>query len=187
MTALPPDVIRPPGNFSTVVARLSGVNAVVILAAFVTGPITARALGVQGRGELAAITAVLTMAPWLLDLGLSQWLARERARGGRLPELLGAALPVALACSLIGVIAAVPLSHVLGHDRPVVIAYLQIGLFLAPLSVVFQTLIGLVIGESRWRLFSATRILASVMPAIAIVILAAVGRLTVARLRRSIS
>ena len=60
-------------------ARLSGVNAVVILATLATGPITARALGVEDRGELAAITAELTMTPWLLDLGLSQWLAREHA------------------------------------------------------------------------------------------------------------
>lgn len=179
MTALPPDVLRQPRNFTGVVARLSGVNAVVILAALVTGPITARALGAEGRGELAAILAVLTMTPWVLDLGLSQWLARERARSGKLPELLGAALPVALGCSLVGVLAAIPLSHALGAGSPVVVTYLQIGLFLAPVSVVLQTLIGLAIGESRWRLFSATRILGSVVPAFAIVILAVVDHLTV--------
>jgi len=162
-----------------VVAQLSGVNVVVILAAVVTGPITARALGVEGRGELAAITVVLTMTPWLLDLGLSQWLARERARGGPLPELLGAALPVALAGSMVGVALAIPLSHALGHGRSVVITYLQIGLFLAPVSVVLQTLVGLAIGESRWRLFAATRLLASVLPAAAIVVLALAGALSV--------
>ena len=179
MTALPPDVLRQPRNFTGVVARLSGVNAIVILAALVTGPITARALGAEGRGELAAILAVLTMTPWLLDLGLSQWLARERARGGKLPELLGAALPVALGCSLVGVLAAIPLSRALGAESPVVVTYLQIGLFLAPVSVVLQTLVGLAIGESRWRLFSATRMLGSVVPALAIVILAVVDHLTV--------
>lgn len=169
----------PPANFGRVVGRLSSVNALAILSAFVAGPITARALGVRGRGELAAITAVLTVVPWLLDLGVTQWLGRERARGGALPELLGAALPVALGSSLIGVVAAIPLAHALGHGRPVVVTYLQIGLFLAPLSVGLQTLIGLAVGESRWRLVAASQGLANAMPAAAIVILAAAGQLTV--------
>ena len=177
--AAPPSPSRPPGSFARAVARLSGVQALALLAALVTGPITARVLGVHGRGELAAITAVLTVVPWLLDLGLSQWLGRERARGGQLPELLGAALPVALGCSLIGVAAAVPISHALGHGRPVVITYIQIGLFLAPLSVVLQTLIGLAIGESRWRLVTLAGVISSLAPALAIVVLAAVSRLTV--------
>lgn len=180
MSALPLGTpSRPPGNFARVVARLSGVQALALLAAFVTGPITARVLGVQGRGELAAITAVLTVVPWVLDLGLSQWLGRERARGGQLPELLGAALPVALGCSLVGVAAAIPLSHALGHGRPVVIAYIQIGLFLAPLSVVLQTLVGLAIGESRWRLLTLAGVISSVLPALGIVVLALAGWLRV--------
>lgn len=172
--------IHLPGNFAQVVSRLSGVQAVIILSALVTGPITARTLGVHGRGELAAIVALLTVIPWLLDLGLSQWLARERALGGGLPELLGAALPVALGCSLIGVAAAIPLAHILGQGRPTVITYMEIGLFLAPVTVGLRTLIGLAIGESLWRLVATTGVLASAIPAAAIVALAATSRLTVA-------
>lgn len=179
MSTVPSTTHRRPGNFAAVVARLSRVNLIVILSAVVTGPITARVLGIRGRGELAAITAVLTMTPWLLDLGLSGWLARERARGGRLPEILGAALPVALAFSLVGVAAAIPVSHALGHGRPVVIAFLQIGLFLAPLTVALQSLLGLAIGGSHWRLLSASQILASVVPLIGIVLLALGGELSV--------
>ena len=168
------------GSFSKVVARLTGVNAVILVAGLVTGPITARALGVEGRGDLAAITAILTVGPWLLDLGLSVWLGRERARGVSREELLGAALPVAFACSLIGVAAAIPLSHALGNGRPVVTTFLQIGLFLMPISVVLQTLAGLAIGESRWGLIIANRIAGSIVPAITIVVLAVLGHLTVA-------
>ncbi|MEJ7785563.1 MAG: hypothetical protein WKF96_12225 [Solirubrobacteraceae bacterium] len=105
------------GSFSKVVARLTSVNAVILVAGLITGPITARALGVEGRGDLAAITALLTVGPFLLDLGLSVWLGRERPRGVSREELLGAALPVAFACSLVGVAAAIPLSHVLGNGR----------------------------------------------------------------------
>ena len=180
LTAAPAPATERQGGFAGVVARLTGVNVVVLAAGLVTGPITARALGADGRGELAAILAVLTMAPWVLDLGLSQWVARERARAQRREDVLGAAMPVALGCSLVGVAAAIPLSHLLGDGRSVVVTFLQIGLFLVPVSVALQTLLGLAIGESRWRLYAATRVVASVLPAVAIVVLAVIGELTVA-------
>jgi len=168
-----------PSSFARVVGRLWGANVVIVLSGLIAGPITARALGVEGRGELAAITAVLTMVPWVLDFGLSLWIARERAIGRSRAELLGAALPAALACSLIGVAAAIPLSHALGGGRDVVVTFLQIGLFLAPVSVVLQTLVGLAIGEARWRLFAAARIVGSVLPVIVIVVLLVTDQLTV--------
>jgi O-antigen/teichoic acid export membrane protein len=166
------------GSFSGAVARLTRVNALIVLAGLITGPIVARALGVDGRGDLAAITAVLTVGPWVLDLGLSSWLARERARGVGREELLGAALPVAFACSLIGVVAAIPLSQALGQGRPVVTAFLQVGLFLMPVSVGLHTVAGLATGESRWGLVVATRVVGTVLPALGIVALAVLGRLT---------
>ena len=178
-----PVVTAPPGasggSFAAVVGQLTSVNVLSLLAAVVTGPITARALGVDGRGELAAIVSVLTVAPWLLDLGLGHWIARERARGSLLPDVLGAALPGALACSLIGVVLAYPLSQLLGQGRPVVTTFLLVGLVLMPISVVLHVLVGLAVGESRWRLYSATRVVASVLPLAAIVILALTGGLTV--------
>ncbi|MEJ7787114.1 MAG: oligosaccharide flippase family protein [Solirubrobacteraceae bacterium] len=162
------------------VSRLTSVNVASLALGLVTGPIIARVLGAEGRGELAAITAVLAMAPWLLDFGLSLWLARERALGGRRSELLGAALLPALACSLTGVAAAIPLSHALGADRAVVVTFLQIGLFLMPVNVLLQALGGLALGESRWPLVAAARIIANVLPAVVIIALAAAGHLTVA-------
>lgn len=161
------------------VSRLTAVNAIVIVGAFVSGPIIARALGAEGRGELAAIVVVLTIAPWLLDFGLAQWVARERALGMSRGDALGTALPVAFACSLIGVAAAVPMSHVLGADRDVVVTFLQVGLFLTPVGVLLFTLSGLVIGESRWNLVAATRIVTTVIPVVAIVLLSILDLLTV--------
>jgi O-antigen/teichoic acid export membrane protein len=162
------------------VTGLTTINIVVILAGLVTGPITARSLGPAGRGELAAIVAVLLWAPLLLDFGLTQWIARERATGATPADILGVALPLAFACSLIGVAGAVPVSHAIGAGRPVVTAYVQAGLFLIPITVIMQTLLGIVIGESRWGLLAASRITGSLMPVVAIVVLAAIGRLTVA-------
>jgi O-antigen/teichoic acid export membrane protein len=170
---------QPRSGFGGVVARLASVNVVVILAGLVTGPLTARALGPDGRGELAIILSVLTLAPWVLDLGVSVWVGRERARGASRADVLGAALPVAVACSIAGVLAAIPLSRALGEERQVVVTFVQIGLFASPLVVVLQTLVGLAIGESRWGLFNLTRIVASVVPLVAVVVLASIGQLSV--------
>lgn len=178
--AFPPAPDVPGRSFSGIVGRLTSVNVVALVAAVIAGPITARTLGAEGRGELAAIISVLTVAPILLDLGLGQWVARERARGARSAELLGTALPIAVGCSLVGVMLAYPISQLLGNGRPVVTTFLLIGLLLMPVSVVLHVLVGLAIGESRWRLYSATRIVASVLPVAAIVVLLLGGWLTVA-------
>jgi len=177
---IPAPVDSPGPSFSGIVGRLTSVNVVALLAAVIAGPITARMLGADGRGELAAIISVLTVVPGLLDPGLALWLARERARGGDRSELLGAVLPPAVGVSLIGVVLAYPLSELLGQGRPVVTTFLLIGLLLMPVSVVLHVLVGLAIGESRWRLYSATRIVATVLPVAAIVTLAVTGWLTVA-------
>jgi O-antigen/teichoic acid export membrane protein len=174
------------GGFAGVVSRLAAVNALGIVAAFVSGPILARALGAEGRGELAAIVVLLSIAPWLLDLGLAHWVARERARGVSREEVLGTALPVALASSLVALVAAIPLSRLLGGDRDVVVLYLQLGLFLTPVGVVLFTLSGLVIGESRWNLLAATRAVGTVLPVVAIVVLWIGGALTVGSAAASI-
>ena len=167
-------------NFAGSVGKLTAANVVALVCACITGPIMARALGVDGRGELAAILAVLTIAPWLLDVGLAQWVARERARGADRESLLGAALPVAIGASMFAVIGAIPLSHLIGGDRPVVVTFLQVGLFAMPLAVALQTVSGLVLGEGRWNLYAGVRLVGSVAPVLVIVALAVAGALTVA-------
>lgn len=167
-------------SFGAIVGRLTGINALALVAAVVTGPITARALGADGRGELAAIIVVLTIGPWLLDLGLNLWVARESARGGRRADVLGGALPLALGCSLIGVVLAIPISDLLGQGRPVVTTFVLVGLLLMPFSVLLRMLAGLALGESRWRLYVATQIIGTVLPVVVIVVLALAGWLTVA-------
>lgn len=174
----------PAGNgsqhgFANVVGRLVRGNAAILVAGIIAGPVAARTLGVAGRGDVAAITVALTVGPWLLDLGLSIWLAGERARGGSREELLGAALPAAFAFSLIAVAAAIPVSHLLGRGRPVVTQFVEIGLFLMPVSVLLQTLAGVAIGEARWSLVIAARVVSTLLPAVAIVVLSVLGRLTV--------
>jgi len=167
-------------DFASIVAGLTSANVVLLLTGVITGPIIARVLGPDGRGELAAIIAVLALAPPLLDLGLSYWIPRERAIGAGRGEILGAALPVALSCSLIAVIAAIPIAELLGRGRDDVETFLAIGLCITPVGIALQALLGLAVGESRWRMYAWTRIACGVLPAFGVVALWLLGELTVA-------
>ncbi|MGH2899052.1 MAG: oligosaccharide flippase family protein, partial [Solirubrobacteraceae bacterium] len=68
----------PASGFGGVIARLAGLNALVVVVAMITGPLLARVLGPTGRGELSAIITVLVLAPLVLDFGLGDFITRER-------------------------------------------------------------------------------------------------------------
>jgi len=166
-------------RFASVVWRLTGANALLAVLAVITSPILAHALGPAGRGELAAIFTVLTLAPWISDLGLTAYLARERAQGRDASLLLGSVIPVAFAASLVGVATAIPIAHLLGRGRADVTYFVSLGLFILPVSVFIQTLYGLVLGEERWRIIVWVRVLSAALPAAAIVGLSLADSVTV--------
>lgn len=168
-------------RFATVVGRLAGVNGLIYLFAFVTSPILARTLHPSGRGEVAAVFAVVGLAPLLADLGLYMYVAREQARGVRARgEVLGSVLPIGIATSLVGVLLAVPIAHLLGQGRREVVFFIEIGLWMLPLNVFLQTLYGALLGGERWNALLAARVLSSAGPALAIIGLRLAGHLTVA-------
>lgn len=174
----PPETPR--SRFGAAVARLTGVNILLVLAAFVTSPILARALGPSGRGEVAAIFAVVTMAPWIGELGMTAFLSREHARRSHpLGALLGSTMPITLAGSLVGVALAIPIAHALGRGRRDVIDFIEIGLFLLPAFVFMQTLFGIAVAEQRWNRVMLVRILTTGGAAAAIVVLSLLHALTV--------
>jgi O-antigen/teichoic acid export membrane protein len=172
---------RRPSGFFAIVARLTGVNVVLLLVAFVTSPILARALGPAGRGELAAIFAVLTLAPWISDLGMASYLSVAHARRDHpVGVLLGSTVPTTLAASFLGVVLAFPVAHLLGRGRPEVIFFIEIGLVLLPVSVFLQTLYGIVLGAQRWRTVMCARLASTGLAAVGIVGLSVTRELTVA-------
>lgn len=59
-----------------------------------SGPLLARALVPEGRGDLAAILLPITLAPVLFGLGLGTFVTRETARGRPLSVLLGSVGPL---------------------------------------------------------------------------------------------
>lgn len=166
-------------NFTRLVAALTGANALLAISSLVTGPLQARALGPAGRGDLAAILVPLALAPTLLDLGLTAYIVRARARGESRGVLLGSLVPVSLAFSLIGVIAAVPLADAIAHGRDTVQTCLTIGLLLSPVWVIMLTAQGLPWGEERWRSATFVRIAGPIVTALAMVALYLADALTV--------
>lgn len=174
------DQASAPARFATVVGRLVGANSLVVLLAFVTSPILARTLGPAGRGELAAIFVVLVLAPTIADLGLYVYVTRERARGvRRLGDVLGSTVPIALAAAMVGVLLAVPIAHALGRGRHDVERFVELGLFLLPLSVFLQTLFGVIVGAQRWGVVMTAKVLSAGGTTLLIVCLSVAGRLEV--------
>jgi O-antigen/teichoic acid export membrane protein len=164
---------------AAVVAQLTGANLLVLVMAFVTGPIQARSLGPAGRGELAAILQPLQVIIWLLDFGLTGFVIRERARGTDAGSVYGTVAVLSVVFSLLGVGAAIPLAHALGQGRRDVVFFLTLGLFAAPLSVALLSLSGAVTGEERWRSASLMTVIPPLLTLVALCVLVLVGRLTV--------
>jgi O-antigen/teichoic acid export membrane protein len=132
------------------------------------------------RGELAAIIVPLALVPAILDIGLTTFVARERARGTPRDVLLGTVVPVSLGISIIGMIAAYPLAQLLAQGRSTAMTFLFVGFMLSPLTVALQTMLGVPVGEGRWKLISYIRIAAPAMTLASFVVLYAAGALTVA-------
>jgi O-antigen/teichoic acid export membrane protein len=171
--------LEPGRRLADLVLRLTGVNIAVAVLSLITGPIQAQVLGPSGRGEVAAVIMTLTITTWVLDFGLTTFLARGRAQGADAAVLYGTVVSLSCAFSLIGVAAAFPLAHLLGQGRETVELFLVIGLMLSPVSVALLTLSGVLWGEERWRLLGTMRIAGPLLSVVALATLAIVDRLTV--------
>ena len=156
-----------------------GANVTVALIGLATGPILARALGPSGRGELAVIVLVLTLAPVLGDSGVGAWISRRRALGDAREHLLATAAVVMTPLVLLGMAAAAPLSRLLGQGRPVVEHWLLLLLLLLPLLSAAQLLVAYAWAEGRWTQYALAKALAGVLPAGAYVVLVVTSSLTV--------
>jgi O-antigen/teichoic acid export membrane protein len=167
-------------GFASVVGRLTGANSLIVVLAFVTSPILARALGPSGRGELAAIFVVLGLAPSIADIGLYVYVTRERSRQMRgIGSILGSTVPIALTAAMVGVLLAVPIADALGRGRRDVVLFIELGLFLLPFTVFCQTLYGVVVGAQRWAVVMVAKFISAGGPALVIVTLSLTDSLSV--------
>lgn len=163
-----------------VVGRLAAVNGLVMLLAFVSAPILARALGPDGRGNLQAILLPVTLAPVVFGLGLGTYVTRQAARGKSLPVLLGSVGPLVLSLGIVAALLGPAIAALFAGGRDVVYTYVLVGFLLMPLSLLSLLLQNFATGLERWTMVVMARVVAVVMSTIGIVVLFLLGELTVA-------
>jgi O-antigen/teichoic acid export membrane protein len=150
---------RPRRRLLRVLGGLTAVHLLVNVLTLATGPLQARLLGPQGRGELALVLVVTGMANAILAFGVGAFLAREVSQGRRDGAVLGTVTGVSLALGALGALCAYPLSRLFAEGQPEVQALIFAGLLLLPIGVTGANLSGAYWGEENWRRWSAMRLL----------------------------
>lgn len=163
-----------PSDLRSFVRGVAAAGAVPALG-LVTGPLMARALGPDGRGELAAILQPLTLVDSVAAVGLPAALTVFVARG--LPSRLALRLSVPLAgiVTSLAFLGLCAWSLVVAERYDLSIAALigcQCFLFI---GVLLNLLRGVVAGQGHWRRLDAERVMTSVLRLLAIAALVLVG------------
>lgn len=154
-------------------------NAFPALVALATGPILAQSLGVDGRGEVAAATAPLTLVVTVATFGIPEAVTWAIARSPRLARNVagrGALLLTLAGLLAMGAVALVP-GWLSGGDRDVA------GLILiASLAIIPTLLVGILRGVASamqsWRLVTLERMITSSLRLIVLVPFWLTGTLT---------
>ena len=126
----------------------------------VTGILSARILGPQGRGELATVLLWPVILSNLGLLGCNWSLARAVACDplGESDKVCSAAVLGLVTSSLFSAFGYFLLPRVLPHDRMHLLSLARVCLFLIPLDVFNQILLAIEHGRMRWRRFNVVRV-----------------------------
>lgn len=175
-----PGPARARRRLTGVVGVLTIANAVNAAGGFITAPLTARALGAAGRGDLAAIVAPLALVPGVLSLGMPSYAYRELPRGRRVDEIVGSlALPLLVIGLIVGALA-VPIADLLAGSRETVRTFLIVGLLATPIVLLANLLLASLGALERWAGVVVANGIPFMVPLVAIVVLYVLGQLTVA-------
>lgn len=155
-------------------------SLVPALAAFCAGPLIAHELGVGGRGEASAATAPMLLAANLFTLGLpdalTYFVARRSASAW---QLFGRAcrwiVPVGVTGSIVLYLLAPTLS---AGDADLMALMRVVAAALTP-ALVATLIRGVAIGRQQWRRVALDSSLGQVLRLVALLLLAALGQLTV--------
>ncbi|MBV9818424.1 MAG: oligosaccharide flippase family protein [Solirubrobacterales bacterium] len=169
-----------PPRLASVISKLTAANFALVAAGIVTAPLQARALGPTGRGELAAITAPLSLAPIMLTLGLSMYTFRAVATGRRPGTVVGTIGAVYLFLGAVAIGIGPLVGHLVGGSHHVVSRWVFIGFAILPLAFVNQVITDTCVGENRWGPVIAYRLCSPIVLIVGVVVLFLIGHLTVA-------
>jgi O-antigen/teichoic acid export membrane protein len=166
-------------RLSAVISRLTAANFAFVAVTLITSPLQARALGPEGRGQLAAIMVPLGLAPVVLTLGLSLYIFRAAATGQRAGTLLGTFGVVFLALGLVGAALGPTIGTLVGGGHQVVRTWVIVGCALLPLGFINIVITDIASGQNRWGPVLAYRLTLPVVVLVSIPALYLTGHLTV--------
>lgn len=160
-------------------AALSSFTSVGSFAlALVSAPVLARALGPSGRGDLAAVLSATIFLSWLLPMGIPL-AAAYFVEAGTEGELLTTATVFGLVvCSAVSIVLWFVYPHYLaGHSRTA-LQWARFALVILPLTVGAQAALEIRRRQRPGAAWNGWRSASLVVPAVGVLILAAMGRLT---------
>ena len=149
-------------------------------AGVLTQPILAQALGVGGRGELAAAIAPAALAVSVATLGLPEALTYYIAKHPRITRraLLGASL-ITVALGVVCLLAAFVTLPFLSTGDPTLANLIVLGMALTIPALVVGAFRGAATGRQMWGAVAAERLVNTILRVIALVGLLLLGHLTV--------
>ena len=143
-----------------------GTSVFVILAGLISGIVAARALGVSGRGDLAAVILWPVLIASLAELGLPTAFACLSALHAHARhDLARSILPLVGAQSALSYLVGIPVILIVLHSYSVYVRTTAIGFLVAliPLYLGVRFLSSLNQGAGRMRVFNGTRLLVPVV------------------------
>jgi O-antigen/teichoic acid export membrane protein len=149
------------------------VNILILGLGVVTGIVTARVLGPNGRGELAALIVGPQFLAHALTLGLPDALVYNHKRyPDRAPQLFSAALFLGIfmgaVATLIGVLL---IPYWLTEYSPAVIRFAQLIMLLAPVGLMALILTSALQSREEFALYNAMRYLPPLLTLLALIVL----------------
>lgn len=154
-------------------------NGAIALTAIVTGPLVARALGPDGRGDLAAVVTTVMLLPFVADFGLSTFTARATAQGVAARRLIGTVGALCVALGLLVVALSPLIAQLVAGDRSQVRTLLLVGLATMPIVLAGNVLTGINWGRADWRRWAVVRAIPPLGGLLAAIALTVAGALTV--------
>jgi len=173
-------VERPPASMRRAMAFMTTTSVLVPVIGVASAPVLARALGVEGRGEVAAAMAPAALVVAVGTLGLPEALTYHLARR---PEAARRALASSSAISLaLGALCwtlSWAFADALTGGDSSLVGIMLVGTALALPTMVVGLLRGAAAGLQMWGTIAADRVLSSVLRLVVLLVLALAGLLDV--------
>lgn len=155
-----------------------GLQLTIAALSLISGPLQARGLGSDGRGQLAVVLVIGQIASMAVDMGTGGYLIRERANGLPRNILIGSITPI-VRLSVVGcILLAWPIAYIFCRGDTLLEIMIVAQLALMPIVVCTQIATSLALGEEDIRSVVIIRLTTAIVPVIGLTVLFIVGKIT---------